>query len=205
MPEGHAPLGRASQADWFVLVLLAISLLGNVVLGVAVLRLTDAASGASARAATSQPPVGSTVPPLDVQRLTGERESISFFTDSRPTVVYIFKPSCAWCARNLENVRAVIATATSSHRVIAVSLDPDVAEYAERIRLGIPVYVRPSPSIFEPYHLGPTPQTLVVSREGKVLKSWVGAYAGRTREEVETYFKIRLPGIGKPVTDSSKP
>ena len=31
------------------------------------------------------------------------------------------------------------------------------------------------------YKLGSTPQTLVISRDGKVLKNWVGAYVGKAR------------------------
>ena len=38
--------------------------------------------------------------------------------------------------------------------------------------------------------LGATPQTLVISPQGRVLKSWRGAYTGTVQEEVEAYFKV---------------
>lgn len=37
--------------------------------------------------------------------------------------------------------------------------------------------------------------TLVISPAGTVLKSWVGAYSGSTRQDVEAYFGIALPGL----------
>ncbi len=43
--------------------------------------------------------------------------------------------------------------------------------------------------------LGPTPQTIVISPQGKVLKSWVGAYHDKTQREVETEFGVLLPGL----------
>lgn len=45
------------------------------------------------------------------------------------------------------------------------------------------------------YKLGATPQTIVVSPEGKVIKNWMGAYSGDKAREVEEYFNVRLPGL----------
>jgi hypothetical protein len=47
------------------------------------------------------------------------------------------------------------------------------------------------------YKLGGTPQTLVVSEDGKVMKNWKGAYMSNIQKEVEDYFHIDLPGIRK--------
>jgi hypothetical protein len=48
---------------------------------------------------------------------------------------------------------------------------------------------------YKSYGLGPTPLTLVLSSDGEILKSWVGAYSGHTQKEVESYFGITLPGL----------
>lgn len=58
-----------------------------------------------------------------------------------------------------------------------------------------PVYNDLSPHSTSSYKLGGTPQTLVISSEGRILKSWFGAYSGPVAQEVEEYFSIRLPGI----------
>jgi hypothetical protein len=42
-----------------------------------------------------------------------------------------------------------------------------------------------------------TPQTLLGRPDGTVSKVWVGAYFGQRKAEMETFFKIRLPGISE--------
>jgi peroxiredoxin len=194
---------RASRADWVVLLLLGLSLVGNISLGVAVLRFSGQQAPAQAsRAARDQPPpppkVGETLPALEAHRFGGPDESMEFGSGQRPTVFYVFSPDCKWCARNLDNVRQVVSAAKDTHRIVGISLDPEVGEYLNRVRFDFPVYVKPSAAVFTAYRLGPTPLTLVVSPEGKVLKSWVGAYLGDSKKEVEEYFKVKLPGVSKP-------
>jgi hypothetical protein len=40
-----------------------------------------------------------------------------------------------------------------------------------------------------------TPQTIVLTRKGTVLRSWTGAYAGEVRREIEEYFDVVLPPL----------
>jgi hypothetical protein len=47
----------------------------------------------------------------------------------------------------------------------------------------------------EQYGLGSTPQTIIVSLDGKILQNWVGAYTGDRRAEVERFFGVSLPGL----------
>ena len=44
--------------------------------------------------------------------------------------------------------------------------------------------------------IGGTPQTIVLSKNGEVLKSWRGAYMSTVKDDVENFFGIRLPGSG---------
>jgi peroxiredoxin len=186
--------------------LLAISLAGNVILGLAFFRLTSGSTLPAAAQAPrpSGPEPGTQLPAMDVQQLAGPRETIAFSSDARPTLIYVFTPSCQWCEKNLDNVKAVLAAAKESHRIVAVSLDPDAEAYVRDVELGVPVYVNPSREVFESYGLGPTPQTLIVSPQGKVLKSWTGAYAGRMKKEVEEYFGTALPGFSRAGTLSRR-
>ena len=198
MADSSASLpARATRADWFVLALLAVSLLGNIVLAASFFKLSSrvAAPTAAQAAPPSGPEPGTVLPSIDAQRLSGPRETIAFSGDARPTLLYVFTPSCQWCARNLENVRAVVEAAKDSHRIIALSLDPNAEDYVHQAKIDVPVYVRPSEEMIQSYRLGPTPQTLVVSARGEVLKSWTGVYSGATKKEVESYFKTVLPGF----------
>lgn len=43
-------------------------------------------------------------------------------------------------------------------------------------------------------HVGGTPRTIVVSRDGAVVRDWVGAYTNATLQEVEQFFGVDLPG-----------
>lgn len=192
---------KSSRIDWVLLVLLAVSLTCNVVLGVAAFR------GYSNRAGTPTTPAvpvpGTTVPPIDVQRHGGSRVVLPFSPQALPVLLYTFQPACHWCERNLDNLKAVLRAASATHRIVLISLDPNVGEYVRQADLDVPVYVEPSAAMRQAYGLGPTPQTLVISPEGKVLKSWVGAYARRTQEDIERYFNVKLPGV-KAVVDSSE-
>jgi hypothetical protein len=57
-----------------------------------------------------------------------------------------------------------------------------------------------------------TPQTIIISPDGRVMKNWVGAYGESLRPEVEAYFGIKLPGLtagdggaSVPATSRSEP
>ncbi len=132
--------------------------------------------------------------PDQVQRFGGEREDIALSGD-RPTVVYVFTPSCLWCARNMANVQVLVEAVETSHRVIALSLAPDVGDYVRQHGLTVPVYIEPDLEAMEGLGLGPTPHTIVLSADGKVERTWLGAYSGKIAEEVQSYFGVTLPGL----------
>jgi hypothetical protein len=55
------------------------------------------------------------------------------------------------------------------------------------------VYRRPSECTKYAYRLARTPATIVISPTQGVVKTWYGAYLGKTRREIESYFELRLP------------
>jgi hypothetical protein len=133
------------------------------------------------------------IPPLEVNNLKDERETVSYSDIGLPTVIYVFSPDCAWCERNLPNIRALSAR-KDSFRFIGISLaEGRLKEYLEARKLEFPVYTNILPDTMLALGLGATPQTIVVSPNGKVLKNWVGAYIGQVRSEVESYFGVALP------------
>jgi peroxiredoxin len=186
--------------------LLAVSLSVNVLLGLTVLRL---ASASPAQIAVEGPrpsglSVGAKAPSMTIERTGGSVERLDFSASERPTLIYVFSPQCRWCTRNLDNLKAVIASAQASHHVLAISLDPEVGNYLRTNGLNVPVYINPRRETIEAYLLGPTPHTLVISSQGTVLKSWTGAYGGTVAREVEEYFGLSLPGLSATTTVSER-
>jgi hypothetical protein len=60
-------------------------------------------------------------------------------------------------------------------------------------RKDFPIYSGMDRTVIDTYHLGSTPQTIVVSRSGAVVTAWNGAYLGVTRAAIEHFFKASLP------------
>jgi len=149
---------------------------------------------------------GSGVPALQATSLSGTPVNLSYSETSSPTVIYVFSTSCGWCDRNLENIKFLAASRKDSYRFIGLSIDRDVSQlgdYVTKVKLPFPIYHSPSPLMWNDYKLGGTPMTIVISTEGKVLDDWSGAYAQSIRENVESFFKIKLPGIKPATSDGS--
>lgn len=140
--------------------------------------------------------VGTTVPPIAAKRLDGQPEVISYHGTEQSTVLYIFTPPCSWCARNVDNLKTLLDKERGHYRFIGLSLSEEsLQEYVVKNDFRLPVYSGLSPETLKTYKLGITPQTIVISPEGKVLQDWVGAYVGDQKSQVETFFHVTLPGI----------
>jgi peroxiredoxin len=139
--------------------------------------------------------IGLTVPPIDVRTADGQVQRITHSGD-RATVLYIFRPECGWCEKNVANINALAAQINQKYRILGVSLPSERArEYVDQGILQFPTYSEVEETTQLAYKLGPTPQTLVISSEGRVLKNWKGAYSSTLKQEIEEYFNLHLPGI----------
>ncbi len=165
-------------------VLLAASALANVCLGITLHRdqaLMEAHDG---------PLVGQTVPSIEAMNPNGRIVSIRFADVSIPTVLYVFRPGCGWCLRNMANMRSLIAQQGQRYRLVLLSLQED----------GLDPYRQEGPFLVvtpgsqRAYALGSTPQTLVVSPDGVLRENWFGAYTTR-QPEIERALSIVLPGL----------
>jgi hypothetical protein len=172
----------------FVLSLLALSLGTNVYLA---LRHRYVYAGEASER------VGTRLPAFAVAALDGRSALIDWASDSRPTVLYVFKPSCVWCARNLSNIKALSEQRGRDYRFIGLSLsDEGLRKYVEDNGMGFPVYTRShEPSGARNVVWRATPETIVVGRDGLVRDDWVGAYTERSQVEIESRFGVRLPGL----------
>ncbi len=139
---------------------------------------------------------GATVQPVTATSLSGKIETFNYADSGKPTVFYVFSPSCIWCERNNQNINAIARLKGESFRFVGLSLGNDgLPNYAESHQVGFPIYKSLKPESVEMLGLGPTPQTIVISPDGHVLKNWVGAFSGAIQPQVEEFFNVRLPGL----------
>lgn len=187
---------RALGASRFVVLLYLFSA-ASVSLNVSLAyKLRSLAKLEAAKIADQLLKVGSTVPEFTAQRLGGLKEVISYQNTAQPTVLYVFTPPCSWCARNLDNFKTLANKESAQYRFVGVSLSPQgLVEYAAKNDLKVPIYFGLSSETLRAYKLGGTPQTLVVSPDGRVLQDWIGAYVGDQKSQVEAFFHVGLPGL----------
>ena len=141
---------------------------------------------------------GAKAPEFSAYELDGHKKLLNYAETAVPTVLYVFTPDCHWCARNLENIRSVVASAGGRFRFFGVSLtDTDLQTYLTQNKLPFHVYQTPSEEVRIAYGFNSTPSTIVVSPSGSVLQYWKGAYSEDIATEVEGYFQVKLPGLIK--------
>jgi hypothetical protein len=173
--------------DSFLLVLLGVSLAGNVYV---------AYRFASPSSKSSSPPllaIGAAVSPAVAYSPDGRVERLEYQSAGRPTVIYVSAPGCQWCERNRSSIEALIVARKATFRFVALSLSDDVDPYlAQRNIDGLTLLSRPSSETRKEYMLGPTPHTMVIGPDGRVVQNWLGAYSGKTRRDVEAYFNVSL-------------
>ena len=140
-------------------------------------------------------PVGTDLSSLPIFDVEGRPARIDFNANGL-TVVYVLSPACGWCRRNEQNMRVLAAGKSSDFRFVGISATSEnLEQYVAARRAPFTVYVAaPSPSA-PALDLQTTPQTLVVSSAGVVQKAWLGAFDGNRKHEIESFFKIDLPGI----------
>lgn len=137
---------------------------------------------------------GKLFPPIQAQDVTGKTATLNLLGDSKSTILYVFSPQCSWCARNLENLKALATVNGEKYKLIGLSTSSaGLNDYVVEHGLGFPVYAM-LPSDRTGLRTG-TPRTLVISADGKIIENWFGAYGGELQKKVEDYFQVTLPGV----------
>lgn len=148
---------------------------------------------------------GDQVPSIPARDLQGQTAVLDYGGTNLPTVLFVITPRCQWCTKNIMNMRTLVEKAGDRYRFVALSLDSEkLTEYVTEHKLNLPIYTELPYGPLHQYKLGGTPQTIVVSPEGVVMKTWSGAFADETQKDVESYFQVRLPGIMDPETAVNK-
>jgi hypothetical protein len=157
------------------------------------LRLREANGIAQVSTNPDYLPIGSVVPALLARSPSGKRFILSYADTRKDTVVYVMSPSCSWCSRNEPVIRALAKQARDQFRFIIVSLSDDHNYAFDDHYPGFAVCVEPDIGMFAAYRFGTTPQTLVISPAGKVVRNWIGTYGATNRLGIEKFFGIKLP------------
>jgi peroxiredoxin len=173
-------------------ILLAISLAINVS---QIRRIIVLQTGLEKHSVQGTLPLGSQVPSeFSARDLDGRMVTIRFTTSPVPTVLYVFRPSCVWCRRNSESIKALAQGTAGRYKLIGLSLaKTGLTEFVKEHDFQFPVYSDVPPAFTETLKLRVTPETLVISPSGSVLENWTGAYTGILKSLTENFFSIHLP------------
>lgn len=140
--------------------------------------------------------VGQEVPNIAGKTIDDKPIEVNFAAAHKPTILYVFTPTCGWCQRNFENMTTLRHGVEDRYVFVGISLtDKDVAEYVKAHSIDYPVVTGLSEVTRTAYKLGGTPSTIVISPENKVLKAWTGAYNAPLQTEISNYFNVKLPGL----------
>jgi hypothetical protein len=117
----HELRGR-DGAGRILAALLGVSLIVNVLLAHRVRSLT---AGISNQGRTQLLKAGTVVPPINVKQLGQNRQTISYAGTNRPSVLYVLRPGCVWCTRNMDNFKTLLSKEGDRYRFIVLSLSEE--------------------------------------------------------------------------------
>lgn len=142
---------------------------------------------------------GDKVPDIRARDPQGQPAVLEYAGTDLPTVVFIITPKCGWCTKNIMNMRTLVEKASDRYRFVALSIESDgLLNYVTENKLNFPIYTDLPLVPMKQYKLGGTPQTIIVSPKGEVLKVWSGAFEFELETEIEAYFGVPLPGVMDP-------
>jgi hypothetical protein len=197
MGVGNSPDNRCStkMIGWRPALMLVFILLASLSLNVWLgLGVRGSGRSSAQRASRSGPAAGLIIRNLEVKDAEGKRVLLEFA--GQPTVLYVYSPSCTWCRRNLSNIKRLASASRGEYRFVGLMIDKtDVAPGTSLDELGFPTFADLKAATIADLALNATPDTIVVSAEGSVLKNWVGAYKDETLHDIERYFSLTLPGL----------
>jgi AhpC/TSA family len=139
---------------------------------------------------------------IDAVSLTdpeGRTVRVNLRGDIRPMVIYVYRPTCGWCRKNLDNIKELTRQLAETNRVelIGMSLERDgLLDYLHRSELRFPSYTSIPAEFSEKYHLGDTPETILI-KNGKIVNDWHGAYSDALKHDVESTLNVSLPGLAR--------
>lgn len=124
------------------------------------------------------PLVGRNVPPITGVDRRGDRRSIEYGKDPRPTLIYSFSQNCGACRANWAAMKGVQSLSPDRLRIIYVDLKETLTEeYLRDHGLAQEVlFAKLDPFSEVSYQVRATPQAELVDRSGRVIWTNLGAF-----------------------------
>ena len=115
--------------------------------------------------------------------------------NTRPTLLYVFSPQCDFCVKNENKIAFLTQAIQDKYQILGISIGRNgLGQYLADHGVTFRVLVELDATVAKTLQIGrTTPQTLVVSPIGLVIKNWRGMYSGRTQQEIEDYFGVKFP------------
>jgi hypothetical protein len=138
----------------------------------------------------------SVLPALSGNDIHGDRISIDYGQDPRKTLLLVMSPTCSACDENMANWEEIVAKIDrNSYRVVVTSLTSSgLAEHLSPYSLpGVPVLAELDANSKREYGLALTPQTALISPEGRVENVWTGVLHTREMREVGAALNLMIP------------
>jgi hypothetical protein len=126
---------------------------------------------------------------------------LTFDHGDLPVLLYWFSPRCSWCEVNFANFQGLAAQSVGRYKFVPISTASltDLHAYVNSKGIQYPVY-NISTGAANDYRLQGTPDTLLLSPRGVMIRHWPGAYMPSRLTEVESVLAINLPGFARTVT-----
>jgi|HubBroStandDraft_6_1064221.scaffolds.fasta_scaffold232965_2 hypothetical protein len=145
--------------------------------------------------------IGTHLPVISTINAKGKTSEMPVIVDGRPTVLYVMRPDCHWCAANLDNIRTLARSAGSRYRFVGLSMTTaGLDEYVAATPLPFPIFAIDMHHLNKGFSPKGTPTMLVVGQDAIVKKIWTGALAAQARSmaDVQSFFQVTLPGFVTP-------
>ena len=135
------------------------------------------------------------IPTLSLTQADGRPFALQSSGD-KPTLIYLFSPHCAWCARNADSTRSLAAQLDQRVRMVAISVEGGtLMQFAKTHSSSMPMYAITSDADLKLLDFRGTPQTVLLNKDGVVIHNWPGAYMGSTARSIEKSMTVVLPPL----------
>lgn len=138
---------------------------------------------------------GNRMPAIRGKDLNGTTYQLNWEKGGPKTLVLVFSPQCGFCHDNMGNWSAILKSIDRSRfRVVAISSASEgVSQYILDYGMqNVMVLVDLDPLVAGSYQTIITPQTIVLSDDGRIENAWVGKIVGSQRDSIESVLGIKL-------------
>src|SRR6185437_4838065 len=127
------------------------------------------------------PQVGAKIERLEGVALDGSKAQISFTGQGKETLLFVFSTNCGVCNLNWPEWKSIAQSAQARPlRLVYANIESHLSpEYAERYGIGgATVFAQLDPRYEAALNLRLTPLTILLAKNGDVMRVWVGLLEG---------------------------